>query len=233
MSSFPGFPERMRFTPIPNVFFSQLMPQIDDLAELKATLYIFWKLYQKRGYPKFVAASELLADRALMTGLGSAEALRHGLGQAVTRGTVLCLALERSGGQEDLYFLNTEADRRAMAKIASGEISLGALPKLEPCAETEERPNIFTLYEENIGMLTPIMADELREAEKLYPRAWVEDAFKEAVSLNKRNWRYISRILERWASEGKEDGTPERDTKESRDKYIKGRYGHLVKRRLS
>jgi DNA replication protein len=73
--------------------------------------------------------------------------------------------------------------------------------------------NIFTLYEQNIGMITPMIAEELKEAEKLYPPRWIEEAFKEAVTLNKRSWRYIARILERWASEGKDSGEHKRDIK--------------------
>ena len=232
MSSFAGFPEKMRFTPLPNLFFSSLLPQIDDIAELKTTLHIFWSLYQKRGYPRFITLQELLGDKALMTGLGGGEALRQGLKRAISRGTLIHLALDREGERKNLYFLNTEADRRAVANIASGEISLGALPRREPCLKIEERPNIFTLYEENIGMLTPMIAEELKEAESLYSASWIESAFREALSRNKRSWRYISRILERWASEGKENGAPGRDLKENRDKYIKGKYGHLVRRRL-
>ena len=96
----------------------------------------------------------------------------------------------------------------------------------------EEKPSIFALYEQNIGLLTPMIAEELKEAEKLYPVSWIEEAFKEAVSLNKRNWRYIARILERWASEGKESGEFRRDSKEEKgpSRYLKGKYGHLVRR---
>jgi DnaD/phage-associated family protein len=220
----------MRFTPLPNLFFSQLLPQIDDLAELKTTLHIFWALYQKRGYPKFVTYGELLGDKALMMGLGDGQVLRNGLEKAIRRGTLIRLTLDRDGKPVELYFQNTEGDREALAKIERGEIDLGALPKKEPYLETAEQLNVFALYEENIGLLTPMIAEELKEAEKLYPASWIEDAFKEAVSRNKRSWRYISRILERWAAEGKEYGALGRDSKEDRDKYIKGRYGHLVKR---
>jgi DnaD/phage-associated family protein len=232
MTSFPGFPDKMRFTPIPNLFFSQILPKIDDIAELKTILHIFWSLYQKKGYPRFITFHELLGDKALMAGLGNSEALRHGLERAISRGTLLHLTMHREGGTEDIYLLNTEVDRKAVARIASGEISLGALPRQEPGPDVQEQPNIFAIYEENIGMLTPMIAEELKEAENLYPAPWIESAFREAVSRNKRNWRYISRILERWASEGREDGAPGRDIKEDRDKYVKGRYGHLVKRRL-
>jgi DnaD/phage-associated family protein len=94
------------------------------------------------------------------------------------------------------------------------------------------RADIFALYEQNIGLLTPMIAEELKEAEKTYPTAWIESAFKEAVSSNKRSWKYIARILERWLAEGKDDGKPGGHPKKGidPDKYIKGKYGHLVRR---
>ncbi|MBM3155893.1 MAG: DnaD domain protein [Chloroflexi bacterium] len=235
MKSFSGFPARSGFTPIPNLFFTDVLPQVDDPAELKVTLHIFWALYRKKGYPRFVTFNELGSDSTLMRGLGGdgsqSEPLRRGLEQAVKRGTLLCLKVERGGDTHELYFVNTDADRRAVEKIKSGELEPGVLVKSEPCMVTREQPNIFTLYEQNIGMLTPIIAEELKEAEKLYPALWIEDAFKEAVDLNKRNWRYISRILERWKAEGRHDGEPGRHFKaESNPEEYFRRYGHILKK---
>jgi DnaD/phage-associated family protein len=235
MKQFSGFPPKSKFTPIPNIFFSEVLPQIDDLAELKVTLHIIWALYQKRGYPRYITCGELLSDPTLMKGIesqGSApEILRRALNQAVSRGTLLHLTLERNGEAHDLYFVNTEADRTAVARIESGELETGALVKSEPYPAIPEQSNIFTLYEQNIGMLTPIIAEELKEAEKLYPASWIQDAFKEAVDLNKRSWRYISRILQRWAAEGKDDGEPGRDSKaDANPEEYRRRYGHLLKR---
>ena len=229
MKNFDGFPQRMRFTPIPNLFFTAVLPQIEDLAEAKTTLHLFWTLYQKKGYPRFATYGELATDALLMSGLGEGE-LRRSLEGAVARGTLLHLALERDGGIEDLYFLNTETDRRAVARIVSGELQIGTLAREEPTGE-RERPNIFTLYEENIGMLTPMIAEELKEAEGHYPASWIEDAFREAVSLNKRSWRYICRILERWSEQGKDDGEPRRDSKAHYPpgEYLR-RYGHLLRK---
>ena len=62
---------------------------------------------------------------------------------------------------------------------------------------------MFELYEQNIGMMSPMIADALLEAEEMYPEEWIEDAIEEAVVQNKRSWRYISRILERWELEGR------------------------------
>ena len=55
MKQFKGFPARMQFTPVPNLFFSSLLPQINDIAELKTTLHIFRAIYGKKGYPRFVS----------------------------------------------------------------------------------------------------------------------------------------------------------------------------------
>jgi DnaD/phage-associated family protein len=235
MKGFNGFPTKSKYTPIPNIFFSEVLPEIDDLVELKVTLHIFWTLYQKQGYPRYVTYSDLLGDPVLIKGIegqGSApEILRQALNQAVSRGTILCLKLERDGEVHELYFVNNDEGRKAVEKIENGELEVGALVKAEPCPVSQEQPNIFTLYEKNIGMLTPIIAEELKEAEKTYPASWIQDAFKEAVDLNKRKWRYISSILERWAAEGKDDGKPGRHPKAESDpeEYYR-RYKQFIKR---
>jgi DnaD/phage-associated family protein len=232
MKAFAGFPQEVHFGGIPKLFFSQLLPEIDDISELKVTIYLLHVLYERKGYPRFITDRELVADKALMRGIGDQDALLGGLDRALRRGTIISLAVESDESPTVLYFLNTESDREARAKIESGEIDIGMLPGGEPFNGTEARPNIFTLYEENIGMLSPMIAEELKDAEKRYPESWIEDAFKEAVSLNKRNWRYIEAILKRWDNEGKGHGELGRGSKADRDRYIKEKYGPLVKRRI-
>jgi len=236
MKQFAGFPARMQFTPVPNLFFSRLLPQISDMAELKTTLHVWEALYHKRGYPRFATYRELLANKSLMSSLGQItkppdELLRHALEMATKRGTFLHIVLDRDGEDEDIFLPNTESDRQIVTKIQSGELHLPGLKvERQTYIETEEPPDIYTLYEQNIGMLTPMIAEELREAESLYPETWIRDAIKEAVALNKRNWRYIAAILERWSTEGRSSGTYRRHLKTDPDKYIKGKYGHMVRR---
>ena len=237
MKQFIGFPAKMQFTPVPNLFFSRLLPQISDMAELKTTLHILETLYHKRGYPRFVTYKELLVNKSLMSSLSQItkpadEVLRNALEMATKRGTILHITLDRDGKDEDIYFLNTESDKQVIAKIQNGELHLpGLKAERQAYIETEELPDIYTLYEQNIGMLTPMIAEELREAESLYPEIWIREAIKEAVNQNKRKWGYIAAILERWSTEGKSDGTYRRDFKKTDpDKYIKGKYGHMVRR---
>ena len=237
MKLFDGFPARMEFTPIPNPFLSRLMPYIDDIAELKTVLYIFMSIYGKKSYPRFVSRSELLANASLVQSLGQdakkgQKTLDDALQSSIKRGIILHLAVEKDGKAEDIYCLNTPSDRQALAKIQNGDLKLPEIEvKAISPAGAEEAPNIFALYEDNIGMLTPLIADELKAAEKLYPPGWISEAFKIAVNRNIRKWDYISAILERWNREGKDDGTHRRDTKkEDPDKYINGKYGHMVQR---
>ncbi len=79
-------------------------------------------------------------------------------------------------------------------------------PPVEPEAPPEEpgKPNAFRLYEENIGPLTPMLADALRDAEKTYPQGWVEDAITIAVTANVRRWNYIAAVLKRWQESGRD-----------------------------
>lgn len=236
---FSGFPEKMEVTPIPTLFLTMLMPYIEDMAELKTVLHIFRLLSRRRGYPRFATLTELSNDSILIAsiGIGSTKStdtvIRRTLDLAVQHGILLHLKLDKDGKSEDIYFINTCAEKKTIEKIQRGELILSGLtPPTQELAQTAKLPDIFSLYEQNIGILTPIIAEELQEAERLYPADWIESAFKEAVTLNKRSWKYIARILERWAVEGKDNGKLGRNTKKESDpdRYIKGKYGHMVKR---
>ena len=241
MAGFQGFPSKSgRQTPIPNLFFTAALPLIDDLTELKVTLHLFWRLSWKKGYPRFVTLKELAGDLDLMSGLAlegkdPSQELALGLERVIARETFLHLGLERQSSTDHLYFLNTDADRRAIARVQSGEVDLGAMPRVDAVPEPPEHRNIYALYEENIGVLSPLLAEELKEAEGLYPFPWIVEAFKEAVRLNRRRWRYIQRILENWKAEGRPHGKPWRDTEEvpGGRQAPSPRGGYLVKRRPS
>ena len=215
-TTFAGFPAGARATPVPNVLFSHLLPQIEDADELRLTLYVIFALARRRTYPRFISARELAAEAPLVAALGgggpaTAARLERALSAAVDRRSLLALSIEQPARADVLYFLNTPASRRAAASIAKGRVDLGrTLPAVsEPPAS--ERANAFQLYEENIGPLTPLVAQELKEAEELYPFAWIEEAFREAALLNHRSWRYAARILERWATEGRKREEAGRD----------------------
>jgi len=230
---FEGFPAGARAIAIPNLFFTALLPRIDDPAELAVTVYFFFAQARKKEQPRFLTYAELAADESLAAALGSLGegGLRRGLDAAVERGTLLSLVLEQSGRGEELYFLNTPSGRRAVAAARSGRLELGSLAP-EEAGGREPLPSVFALYEENIGTIGPLVADKLKDAETRYPQEWIEAAFREAVGLNKRSWSYIAAILRRWEAEGPDYEKAGRDTEgdQGRRRSLAGRYRHLVSR---
>jgi len=65
-------------------------------------------------------------------------------------------------------------------------------------------PNIYAIYEKNVGALTPMLSDRLDMIEKEYPPGWFDDAVKEAVGSTTRvNLNYIEAIMKRWKSDGR------------------------------
>lgn len=237
LEGFAGFSSRVRYTSLPNSFFSTVLPHIGDINELKAVLHVFWLVGAQKGYPRFVSEARLRQDTVLRKALksgcaSSADVLREALDAAVRHGLLLRLDLAATGTEETLYFINNESNGAAVARVRAGTLSLGGMKPRGPEPVQKEDRDIYSLYEQNVGMLTPLIAEELKDAERRYPADWIGEAFREASRQNKRSWKYIARILDRWAAEGKDDGKPGRDTQEAsrQDKYLRGRYGHVVQR---
>jgi DnaD/phage-associated family protein len=196
----------MRFTSVPDLFFTRVLPQIQDIAELKVVLHFIWAHHRQTRH--VIARNELLTDETLVQSLALIaddveKALDDGLSRAADHGILLYTRLENSEGIHSLYFLNSERGRQALAKIEQGEIGVISTSGLE-VAPPQKRPNIFELYEDNIGLISPILADELKDAEATYPQEWIEDAFKVAVENNVRKWSYIRAVLDRMATAGRE-----------------------------
>ena len=221
--AFDGFTRETLYTPVPNFLLGEVLEQIQDLAELKVTLRGLWLLHRKQGPLRALSLGEFLSDRSLVNGLqqpgrDGAEEARRGLRLAVRRGTFLAHESETAGL---LFFLNNDGGRRSLARLKESKEESPEEPKEAagtpfPPGEAERsplapagRPNVFALYEDNIGMLSPILAEQLKEAEERYPWGWIREAFQIAALENKRNWRYIAGILRRWSAEGKDGGLGE------------------------
>lgn len=207
-----GFPNSGLATAVPNHFFARVLPQIEAVEELVVSLYFFFAQQLKSRSPRFLTGRELAADAGLahsLARLGAGEgALERGLDLSVWRGTLLRARTRSEGREDDLYVVNTPANRTALEALAGRDVRLEE--PLPPAADACDS-SIFALYEQNIRPITPLIADELAEAEKRYPPEWVRDAFQRAVSLNRPNWRYIESILRRWEAEGRHDEEPRRD----------------------
>jgi DnaD/phage-associated family protein len=219
-----GFPAGSRQVQIPAVFFTDMLPEIVDPVELVVLLHAFSLLSRKKGAERWFSEVELASEgplrRSLLTlGEQPRNALADALSQACERGVLLAA---ESGPGERIFALNAPGYAAVLSRV-------GLTLKAE---EPDELPpaqaaNIFLLYEQNVGTLSPLLAEQLREAQEEFPWPWIVAAFREAVSRNRRNWRYIERILARWRAEGPDLEAIGRTAAGERHGHA-GRYWRLV-----
>ena len=218
---FSDFNDSETFAQIPDSFFRHLLNEVDDLDELKVTLYALWRIGNMEGRIHFLRRQDFV---------DCIPAPDSALEKAVKRGSLL-KALPPTSDQiplindPALYFLNSPRGRAAAASFSQGDWQPDVTDSMPP---PPERPNIFKLYEENIGPLTPLIADAIRDAEKTYPPAWVSEALGIAVKNNKRNWKYVEVILRRWKEEGHAKKQDRRDAQEDGRRYAEGDYADFI-----
>lgn len=232
MKKFSGFSKTdgAQMTSIPSEFFEKLLPIIDNVYEIKVTLFAIWFLEQQEGKIKFMRYENFLSNSQFMAGLGSLHEtaianLQQGLELAIERNTILAVSAEKNNFDEAVFFINTPRGRAAYKALIEGAWNAEELPmpSYQPA-----RPNIFKLYESNIGPLTPIIAEVLQEAEETYPMLWIEQAIRIAVENNVRRWRYVEAILVSWKERGR-DEKDRRDTQEDAQRFLDGEFGQFFK----
>jgi DNA replication protein len=203
MKKFAGFTEQETFTQIPDSFFRQLLSEISDPDEFKVTLHALWRFEHMEGRLRYLITddfSECVPDPG------------EALAKAVKRGSLL--RVDRKPNYA-FYFLNSPRGRTAVEAYGKGELDI---------------PNIFKLYEENIGPLTPLIADALKDSEQTYPPEWVAEALEIAVKNNKRNWKYVEAILHRFKEEGHAKEQDRRNVKELRGRDVTRKVEDFLKR---
>ena len=208
MPTFNGFTSSETFTSVPDSFLRDLLTEINDADELRATLYAIWRIEHMEGHIRFLR-------RADFGGFGS------GVDKAVARGSLLEVRNEAG----EFFFLNSPRGRASVEAIQSGKFA----PSQVTSAPPVEHSNVFTLYEQNIGALTPLIADMLREAEKEYPSAWFEEAFQIAVAKNARHWRFVEAVLKRWKEKGKDERKNQQNAVKDFERYTDGEFSEYLK----
>ncbi len=231
-----GFPDKSKFTPVPNLLFGQLLEEVIDMWQLKCLLRLMFMLNQKKGFPRFLTWEDLISDRVLRIALSDytydhneipnhsirdhdpyVYKLANILHELDSLGLILSVDKHESidgFSVANAFLINNEEGRRGIKSVSGkfdGKSGIGSQGTLNGGTTVlpKDRPNIFSLYEENIGIIGHIMAEELKEAEKEYPESWLNEAFREAVIQNKRNWSYIKAILHNWTENGKGSGNGE------------------------
>ena len=224
MTTFQGFPDgKVSFTRIPGPFFSELLPQIDHLGELESrTLYAIWQLDRMGGDVRYLQERDFLTDEVFMLGMGSTSQESTGRPERVPGSG--CPTWDIAEGQRATRtgniprFLKHLSGTGGGRSDPNGDWRHSDDPHI-PVELGPERPSIYRLYEQNIGPMTPLLADTLQDAEDTYPAEWIEEAFRIAIEKNVRNWRYVEAILRRWHERGYDGRETRRDTEKSRRQY--------------
>jgi DnaD/phage-associated family protein len=217
--SFQGFQEDAATAiRLPKAFFTQLLPQMNDLHQLRLLLYMFWHSEGQQSKVRYFRLNDLSTDPALVKMVGGQESLGKALQGLVDLGAVL--AADMDWMDEVYYFINSPQGRAAVQAIKKGEWQ-DFHKDQQPIHLVDEEPNIFELYEENIGVITPMMADILKDDEATYPATWIREAIRIAVARNVRTWKYVQAILKRWQKEGFANEQNRRDDSQDPESYRK------------
>ena len=214
-------------------FFTDLLPAIDDLAELKLTLHCYHALHQMEGAYRYLHYSDFRENGELMGMLEAIlpdddpdDVLDATIMKALQRGTLLYAKVELETGPEALYFLNTEKGQEAVEQLKAGNWRPDRVHAVEILPP---RLNASALYEANIGPLTPHIKEEIIDAEEDYSSEWVEEAIQQAVQQNVRKWSYVRAVLKRWQQEGKRtDERLSRPGLEDGKRYATGKYADFI-----
>lgn len=199
---------------IPRAFLAETIAEIGSMTELQASLAVFRIASELGSDETPIAERSIVRDRTLRNALredghpsGPDARIMQGLELAVGRGTLLRFRATTGSRERHWYYVNTPVNRATIAAMERG-----ALPAPDIIWEGKSAPSVtidpptaFQLYEQNIGPLTPLIADQISRAVEEYPGDWIEDAIAEAVNYNRRSWRYVLRILESWRAMGRRD----------------------------
>ena len=220
MPAFTGFQDEIKdgFL-LPEIFVTRALPAMTSFEEVQVSL-IFFKLL-KSNTEDYLTIEDFLSDPGMNDARMSEDQIKKALSDACEHGLFLPVAHEG----EDFYFLNSPHGRSIQRANANGVWR----PEINGSnVQTPQRPNIFTLYEQNIGPLTPILSQILTDAENSYSAEWIEEAFQIAVKKNVRNWSYVEAILRSWKEKGRNE-TDRRNTQENPRNYIEGDLADFIK----
>ena len=107
-----------------------------------------------------------------------------------------------------------ESDWPTREEAAGRVIELnGGIKRPEENEENKEKLAVVVkCFEENIGIITPMVAEELKDIAEAYPTSWFVEAVRRACEQGKHRLVYVKAILENWRRDGKDKPARRPDT---------------------
>lgn len=205
-----------------------LLADIDSLTELKVTVFCVWAMRQRDNQPnglQWVRRSDFDGPNRAVHGLSEAE-LEDGLARAVQRGTLRCLSAHGPAGLSETVYACPSPELDAALAESGGTLRLDASGHV---AILPPRPTLYKLYEDNIGPLTGLIGDALRDLAADYGDDWLREAIAIAAERNKRSLSYIKGVLRGWRKDGKPHANAQRHP-QSTEKPASGQFAEFFKR---
>lgn len=216
---------------IPERFFSEVLPSITNISELKTSLVILNEIGIRQKKDQCLSYSnikelEQFASIETAENQTLVQLIDLTLRNLVQLGVVFSRSSEvGSVDPEEIYFLDDLEGHTLSENLKFGIVSPNVTVD-NPKRDT----TIFDLYEKIIGIIPGAqIAQELMEAEKTYPAQWIEDAFDEAVAQDVRRWAYIRAILASWSNGGRGNYDGKTGGRNSESRYQSGKYGKIVR----
>ena len=212
-----GFPLADDFatTRVPNAVLGRVLSTIDDADEIRLILRAIWLLEHQRGYPRYITRDDLRRDRVLSVAIPDQPDFDRILKSAVDRGVFV----EVSINNNICLMLNTESARRALIEVSpTTENSNKDDNGWETAAASTGPADAFRAYEENIGILSPMIRQSILAALEDFTDDDITRAVRIAVENESRSWSFVAGVLRRWARDGipheRTDGTARRESDE-------------------
>ena len=209
------------------LFLTEVVCKIEDALQMKVLLFSIWLAEQSGDAANPLCLADFYTYPEFTGQLGSTTAeiranLLKGLHANLDAGFLLTEgAAEIENGFP--FFLNSQRGEQAL-RMQGDQSSYQSNRDLHPPAQK----GWMRLYEENIGPITPLAAEMLKDAEQEFPEEWLREAMQIAVANNVRKWKYIEAILKSWKEEGR-NGRDQRHVEEDYTKYTRGKYGKFIK----
>ncbi|RJQ44347.1 MAG: DnaD domain protein [Anaerolineaceae bacterium] len=208
-------------------FLVDTIGEIHDSLQLKVLLFAIWLAQQSGDEANPIALQDFYSYPEFMNQIGGTPELMRknllvGLKANLDAGFFTGNTFEAMQQGHPFYINTIRGQQAAQLQNTAMDIQQNHSYKIP------DRSDVFRLYEENIGPLTPLIADALKDAEKEYSQEWLQEAIQIAVVNNVRKWRYIQAILKSWKEEGR-NGRDQRNAEEDYKQYTKGKYGKFIK----
>ena len=198
---------------------ADLIARCDGLGSDAILLILgYFELLSGQEVPSDVVELFILLDHLPTT---EDDRWQKALAELLEEGLLLAYPQDPEDPQQAvLLFPATPEGMRRFEALQSGNLSVAEIQAANPLPNPD-KPNIFTLYEQNIGPLTPMVAEILKADAETYPEVWLREAMQEAVSRNIRNWKYVQAILKTWQEKGRDSthGTTQSALERFRELY--------------